>query len=387
LRLVGVHADDMRRNTPIGSGGIRNRMTKRFGGALLVCLLAGFGVACTPEEEAGTTGTAGTTGGGAGTTGAAGTGSSTGTAGTTGAAGTGSATGTAGTTGAAGTGSATGGAGTTGGAGSGGLPGAVKTAGCGMEPPTAQGAPMTYTKYTIMVGTNPRDYWIWLPANYDKSKAYPTVFIGPGCGGRGNQGIPMFKASGDKAVLIGLDASPKVTGRDCFMTESPTSPELPYFDAVVAEVSAKLCLDKAHFFMEGFSSGSWLANLLGCARGNVIKAQGNASGCTPPLPTCTGPIAMMGVTNDPDPNNSYQCGMQNRDRIATLNGCTKETMPYDPGPMVKATNGGVLECTQFKGCMPGKPVVWCRTTNLGHNDGSNTGISTFGFWDFWMSLP
>jgi hypothetical protein len=37
--------------------------------------------------------------------------------------------------------------------------------------------------------------------------------------------------------------------------------------------------------------------------------------------------------------------------------------------------------------MPGKPVVWCRTTKLDHNDGSNTGISTYGFWDFWMSLP
>jgi hypothetical protein len=62
-------------------------------------------------------------------------------------------------------------------------------------------------------------------------------------------------------------------------------------------------------------------------------------------------------------------------------------MPYDPGPKVMAKSGGVLECTQFKGCMPGKPVVWCRTTNLGHNDGSSTGLSTFGFWDFWMALP
>jgi hypothetical protein len=64
-----------------------------------------------------------------------------------------------------------------------------------------------------------------------------------------------------------------------------------------------------------------------------------------------------------------------------------QTTPYDPGPNVTAAKGGALECTQFVGCMPGKPVVWCRTTNLGHNDGSITGLSTYGFWKFWSALP
>ncbi len=63
------------------------------------------------------------------------------------------------------------------------------------------------------------------------------------------------------------------------------------------------------------------------------------------------------------------------------------TMPYDPGPGVKATAGSTIDCVQYMGCMPGYPVVFCTTTGLGHNDQIGTGLSTFGFWNFWMSLP
>ena len=30
---------------------------------------------------------------------------------------------------------------------------------------------------------------------------------------------------------------------------------------------------------------------------------------------------------------------------------------------------------------------FCTTTGLGHNDQVGTGLSTFGFWKFWSSLP
>src|SRR5262249_16286122 len=102
---------------------------------------------------------------------------------------------------------------------------------------------------------------------------------------------------------------------------------------------------------------------------------------------CTGPIAMMGVTNDPDPFNPFECGTDNRNRIAALNGCSMTTMPYDPGPNVMAARGGVLQCTQLTGCMPGKPVVWGRTPNPGPNAGSTPGTSPYGFWGFWTALP
>jgi poly(3-hydroxybutyrate) depolymerase len=354
---------------------------------------AGTGV----TGNAGTTGNAGSAGAAgtevAGTTGA-GTAGITGGAGETGSAGS---TGTAGTTGAAG---ATGSAGTgphDGGTGSADAGHVMASAGCGK--PAGQ-ALMTFVKYNEMITASalvtakwqPRDYFVWLPANYDPNHAYPTVFVGPGCGGTGDKGIPIQNASGNDAIVIGIDPDPPAEGRQCFNSETYPDPEVPYFDQTLQTVEDTFCVDKSRLFIEGFSAGSWMANLIGCVDGGlggVIRGQGNASGCMQGVPagTCKGPIAYIAGHDKNDGNNSYGCGTSNRDRIIKLNGCTTQTMPYDPGPMVKATAGATMDCVQYMGCMPGYPVVFCTTTGLGHNDQVMTGLSTYGFWKFWMALP
>lgn len=35
-----------------------------------------------------------------------------------------------------------------------------------------------------------REYYVWLPAGYDPTRAYPLVFEGPGCGGKGTDVYP-----------------------------------------------------------------------------------------------------------------------------------------------------------------------------------------------------
>jgi poly(3-hydroxybutyrate) depolymerase len=268
--------------------------------------------------------------------------------------------------------------------------------GCGME---AGQALMTYVKYMetvpgVTAKQAPRNYYVWLPADYDKKRAYPTVFIGPGCGSNGTQGIQIQTASTDNAIVIGLDPSTNVDpeGRQCFDSQSNPDPEIPYFDETLKNVEAKFCVDKSRLFMGGFSSGSWTANLFGCARGNVLRAQGNASGCMQGnAPTCTGPIPAMLTDDMGDNTNSFTgCGIPNRDRMLKLNGCTTDTMPYDPGIPASFTSTcpkATKSCVIYKNCTSGMPVVWCVTTTLGHTDQQCTGLSTYGFWNFWSSLP
>jgi poly(3-hydroxybutyrate) depolymerase len=198
------------------------------------------------------------------------------------------------------------------------------------------------------------------------------VFLGPGCGGNGSQVIPVQDASKGDAILVGL--SP-VGG--CFVNGG-TSPDIPFFDAVLAEVEANLCVDKARVFIAGFSSGSWLANTLGCSRAGIIRGQGNATGGEPGnQATCTGPIAAMMAHDTTDTANLIAWGMAARDRILKTNGCATATMPYDAGTP--------SPCVIYQGCMPGYPVVWCQTTGKGHSD--QIPISTIGFWKFWSALP
>ena len=292
--------------------------------------------------------------------------------------------------GAAGVGGAAGSAGASAGAGGGGNPDAVPSMGCGMTSAQELGK---YVKYTETVAGVPvawqgRNYFVYLPKTYNPARAYPVVFVGPGCGATGDTGIPIMQASAEDAIVVGLDPDPAAEGRQCFNSESYPDPEEPYFNETLKQVEAKFCVDKSRLFVEGFSSGSWLTNLIGCVDGDVIRGQGNASGCMQGAhPTCKGPVAYMGVHDSGDGSNSYQCGKDNKDRIVKLNGCTDQTMPYDPGPMITVMPPVTVSCVQYVGCKPGYPVVWCTTTNLGHNDQVGTGLSTFGFWKFWSSLP
>jgi hypothetical protein len=257
--------------------------------------------------------------------------------------------------------------------------GAKPSVGCGVIPEQAFGryvqhmeavsvAPAYATTYTNRI------YYVRVPANYDPGRAYPTVFLGPGCGESGQSPLPVQTASMDDAILVGLNGID-----NCFNKDAADTPELPYFDATLAAVEGSLCVDQSRIFVAGFSSGSWLTSFLGCARGDFIRAQGSIGGGFPPSPACTGPIAAMYVSDTDDTKNTPAMVMLALQRVLTANGCGTETEPYDVGV--------TSPCLQYKGCMSGYPVVWCLTSGVGHADQSTTKISTIGFWHFWTSLP
>src|SRR5271155_3144469 len=260
-------------------------------------------------------------------------------------------------------------------------PGPIPSDGCGTP---ANQLVSKYVQYNITVPGlsqkyaamyTARNYYVYLPATYDPIRPYATVFLGPGCGENGSQVLPMQTASTTNAILIGL--SP--VGQ-CFETSDADSPEVPFFDAVLSAVESAYCIDKAHVYIAGFSSGSWLSNLIGCARAGIVRAQGNATGGLPPVPTCTGRIASMLAHDEGDPANNISGGEAARDRILKINGCSlTDTVPYDAGrPSM---------CVQYQGCPAAYPVVWCPTTGQGHSDQVMTGLSVPGFWNFWEALP
>jgi hypothetical protein len=333
-------------------------------------------------------GTAGDTGPGPGTAGDGASAGSTGAGGGAGAvstagAGGGATAGAGGEVGGGGSGATAGAAGGGAGAGAGGAGGSstsAPTAGCGMAPAQALA---TFVQHQIMVtGLDPtytamysmRNYYLRLPTGYDPMRKYTTVFLGPGCGGTGKDVIPVWNASMGNAIIVGL--SP--VGQ-CFKTNGQTSPENQFFDAVLKEVEANTCVDTGRVFVAGFSSGSWLANQLGCLRANVLRGQGNATGGLPGnMPTCAGPIAAMLAHDTTDTANPISGGEAARDRILAINKCVgTATAPYDAGTP--------SPCVQYTGCPAAYPVVWCATTGKGHSD--QIPISTTGFWKFWSSLP
>jgi poly(3-hydroxybutyrate) depolymerase len=251
--------------------------------------------------------------------------------------------------------------------------------GCGKA---ATQALATYVRHTVTSST--RVYDLRLPTGYDSNRVYPLVFLAHGCDG--SIPYPMENATKGDAILVAPRAkdsqnSGQLYGGGCFDTMNMSSPEIPYFDQMLADVEGMTCVDKARVFFTGHSSGAWLSYLLGCARAGVIRATGNTAGGLPPgIPTCAGPIAEMGMHDMMDTLNDYAGGVVARDRILAINKCGTTTVPYDWDGDPKTSS----PCVRYEGCESGFPVVWCATNGLGHS--TQVPMSTVGLWRFWSQF-
>ena len=264
------------------------------------------------------------------------------------------------------------------GAASGGSAGSVAgAAGGGGEPERSDGCDTSTSQATeewvqSMVTTDDgmRPYSVWLPENYDASRAYPVIVLLHGCGS-GTNNVPLERETGADAILMRGTGS----AADTCWDSGANGPDVAFFDAMVADVEARFCADTSRIFAVGYSSGSWLANQLGCIRADVLRGIATVAGGNPGVRNCGGPIAQMFVHDTGDTSNVISGSESARDRLLTLNNCdeSSEPVPEEPSP-----------CVRYQGCDPGYPVVWCATSGEGHNRQDN--LTAPAFWNFFQEL-
>jgi hypothetical protein len=231
-----------------------------------------------------------------------------------------------------------------------------------------------------------RRYFTRPPKAYDKSKPTPLVIWGQGCGQSVAENTPLTGSpAADVAIQMEMLADPD--NHQCYSAgpdgDDPKSPELPYFDAALAEVLSNYCVDLSRIFMGGYSSGGWLSALVSCNRAQLIRGTAwAAAGLQKNHDACVGPVAAIITRGADDGGTPLDQTLAARDSFIMRNGCSMETKPWDMGEA--AFNAS--SCLEYQGCKPGYPVVWCPTPG-GHSNGSDTGLSTKGFWKFWSALP
>jgi poly(3-hydroxybutyrate) depolymerase len=342
------------------------------------------------QNTGGTGPTAGSGGSAIGNAGSSGGSPQAGNAGASTAGGAATNGGTAGSAGAAGANTA----GDTGLAGSAGAAGATNdidtprpSIGCGQPPDIAAG---DYQQSTLAG----RSIWVRLPDNYNPERAYPVIFVWKGCGGAGSLSIfRMEEVAGADAIIVHGDTPSDGVEDGCYDTaDGATFVDLPFFDAFVDHLTTSYCVDEAHLFSAGFSSGAWLSFLLGCQRGDVLRGIGTIAGGFKPTfflgqATCTGNTAAMMISDLSDTNNPFHDLDEDGDSVEigvnqwlTANGCTETTWteaagtPADPDQSV---------CRSYAGC-GAYPVELCLTNGQGHSDQTN--ISVPGFWAFFSQF-
>lgn len=238
-----------------------------------------------------------------------------------------------------------------------------------------------------------RTYYVRLPVGYDPNKPYPLSIGGGGCGNTdgtsgASGGLAALPKGQKEAIQIGLNYMYPENAGACFADDYVDTPDLPYFDSLLAQVEEDYCVDRDRVFVDGFSSGAWETYLLGCARAGVVRGIGTAEGgLRLHRPSCSGSgvaAILVAGTNDTEnpigplttPKNDSYGSAPARDDVLARNGCVgTATIPWDPA---------FPACVKYTGCPPAYPVVWCPI-DAGHTDGGD--LSRQGFWKFWSALP
>lgn len=189
---------------------------------------------------------------------------------------------------------------------------------------------------------------------YDNTMPNKLIFTLHGCGGYGSLIILPGLAPNIHVQWQGSDSG-------CYSDQTRASPEYAVFDALLDYMENNYCIDKNRVFATGFSSGSWMADMLGCQRANVVKAHGQGAGGLPvsirPAADCRGPEAALYEHGTADDQNHIHGSRQDRDRLLKTNQCDSTSKPYP----------NFSPCVLYDNCLPGFPVAYCEIPGLAHS--------------------
>jgi polyhydroxybutyrate depolymerase len=204
------------------------------------------------------------------------------------------------------------------------------------------------TTGSIRVGDRDRTYVLSVPAADPRlPRAIVFGFHGLGGSGAGLQsfvGELMEEAAAGHAIFVYPDGLAAAWG-----SQDNVENDVALFDALLAKISGEGCVDARRVFATGFSAGGYMSNILGCARGALLRGIAPLSGGGEFLAgACPSsqPVAAFIVHGTGDYAVETWKGEAARDHWRDVAGCKTTTRAVDPRP-----------CVAHDGC--NKPVVWC----------------------------
>jgi polyhydroxybutyrate depolymerase len=250
----------------------------------------------------------------------------------------------------------------------------VRSQGCGRAAEFESGT------QTIDVGGLSRSFILDLPTGYQSSKAYPLLF---GFHGRGFSATEFRSASygnllsvaGRAAIVVHPDAAGDADAERYWETENDQ--DVLFFDAMLDALTEGLCVDEARVFAAGHSSGGYFTNVLGCQRGDVLRAIAPVAGGGPfgtggGAPSCERPLSAWIAHAEDDQTVPFPNGEGSRDYWLESDDCSDSSFEsVDPNP-----------CVAYDGCARGLAVRWC-VYDGGHDWPS---FATQGIWEFFASF-
>jgi hypothetical protein len=214
----------------------------------------------------------------------------------------------------------------------------VGTAGCGRP------APRGVSNGSIVVGGVRRTYVLSVPERYDPSAPTPIVFGWHGnvwTGATFRPSIAVEASATTPAIFVypdgldvaglPLDAAGGVSGTGWDWRRDGR--DVALFDALLAELEGRFCIDPARRYSFGRSHGGFFAHALACARGDRLRASASVSAGAPQWVLSTSCVASLPVWmahNANDGTVPLSLAQQARDRWLVVNDCSTTTRVDGP---------------------------------------------------------
>lgn len=220
--------------------------------------------------------------------------------------------------------------------------------------------------WTITAGGATRKAEVHIPASYDPTVATPLVLNIHGRTQNGSQQAAMSHAvaKSDAAgfILVHPESATTPTswnsGTCCDPASTTSLDDVGYFNALLDELEARLCVDTNRVFAMGMSNGAYMAHTLACKMADRIAAIGPVAGLLLQSPCSPSqPMPAMLVNGTADSLSQYQYVDQGVQFWVGKNHCTTMQQSYQMGDVTCVTHGG---------CSDGADVVLCTVTDGGH---------------------
>ena len=252
------------------------------------------------------------------------------------------------------------------------VPSASASATPGCNAPAKSGAASQHVK----VGGADRAYTVVVPDGYRPDNPYPLVFALHGSGGSAasaRNATDLEKRANGGAIFVYPDA-----GREWDLNDpADRNADVAFFDTLLFTVANSLCFDRRRVFVTGFSNGAYMANQLGCRRGDRIRGVVTSAGGGPfelsgsydaeGHLVCNGKaVAALVLHGSADGSVAPSEGQKSLDHWSFANKCTSGT-----------SAGAIAPCTMLQGCV--QPVGTCRIPGLGHAAWPRAGEATWSF--------
>ncbi len=196
------------------------------------------------------------------------------------------------------------------------------------------GAPAPAGAQTLEVAGAQRAFVVRLPAPYDGRTPAPVVlaFHPFGMNAQYMQARAPIGRAWPEAIAVypeGLgrpgSAAPSWQGRPGELADR----DVAFFDALVAWLDQRACIDRARVFVLGYSNGAGLAHLLACTRAQAVAGAAIAAGRLSCVPEASKPIILgHGVR---DTTIDYATGLEAARAWARVNRCTAPPRAGAPG--------------------------------------------------------